>query len=41
MMIGEFTPWNALKAENYQVVTASDGLQALEIAYAVDVMILI
>ena len=30
----------ALKAENYQVVTASDGLQALEIAHAVDVMIL-
>ena len=30
----------ALKAENYQVVTASDGLQAMEIAHAVDVMIL-
>ena len=30
----------ALKAENYQVVTASDGLQALEIADAVDLMIL-
>ena len=30
----------ALKAEGYEVLTASDGLQALEIADSVDVMIL-